>query len=108
MNVDAIEELIAEREMEIRKTKSSDARRATVRIGKPEPDPAPGGDWRCAFQITGVDDDTVMFAHGVDAVQALQLCFQFIGVRLEDLQARGTPLRWLSRKDLGFPLPDYK
>jgi hypothetical protein len=108
MDADAINEFIAERDLEIRKTKSGDARRATVRIGKPEPDPAPGGDWRCAFQITGVDDDAVMFAHGVDAVQSLQLCFQFIGIRLEDLQARGTPLRWLGGKDLGFPLPDYK
>ncbi len=108
MNADAIDELIAERELEVRKTKESDPPRIVVRIGKPEPDPAPGGDWRCAFQITGVGDDAVMFAHGVDSVQALQICFQFIGIRLEDLQARGTPLRWLGGKDLGFPLPDYK
>lgn len=104
MNADEINEVIAERELKVRKAKKGDPLRVMVRIGKPEPDPEPGGDWRCAFQITGLDDDAVVFAHGVDAVQALQLCLQLIGIRLEDLQARGTPLRWFGVKDLGFPL----
>lgn len=105
MSAEVMELVIAERELEVRKAKAAEHVRVLVRIGKPEPDPKPGGDWRCAFQIIGADDDAVMFAHGVDSVQALQLCLQFVGIRLEDLQARGTPLRWLGGKDLGFPLP---
>ena len=103
MRADALTDWIAERELQVHGQAAGAALRVVVRIGRPEPDPAPGGDWRCAFQITGLNDDAVMVAHGVDAVQALQLCIRLVGVQLEDLQARGTPLRWLGGEDLSFP-----
>jgi hypothetical protein len=106
MNAVAITEVVAERELErLRSESGGEAASVVVRIGKPEPDPKPDGDWRCPFQITGLGDDAILFAHGVDAVQALELCFQYIGIRLEDAQARGIPLRWLGDEDLGFPVP---
>lgn len=46
-----------------------------VAIGAPEPDPLPGGDFRGPFQVIGLSDDSVHYAHGVDSFQALNLAF---------------------------------
>ena len=44
-----------------------------VRIGKPGRDPAPGGDWCCAYEITlGKRKPIIRYAYGVDSFQALQ------------------------------------
>lgn len=46
-----------------------------VTIGAPEPDPLPGGNFRCAFQVIGLSDDSVHYSYGVDSLQALNLAF---------------------------------
>jgi hypothetical protein len=89
-------DIIAERELE----KADDpASRVLVRIGRPVEDPE--GDWRCPFQITGLGDDTVYAAFGIDSVQALALCLEMIRAQLADL-SRGHRLTWLEGNDLGF------
>lgn len=96
MNSPALGDVIAERELEIDGTAG-----AVVRIGRPAPDLREGGDWRCPFQIVGLGDEAVHEAFGVDAVQALQLCFQMIDIHLAS--ARGArEITWLGSEDLGF------
>lgn len=87
-------EVVAERELEHAR---DDSVRVRVRIGRPTEDPAEGGDWRCPFQVLGLGDERVHEAFGVDAVQALQLCFQMI-----DATLIGEPVTWLGETDLGF------
>ncbi|HEY0016553.1 MAG TPA: hypothetical protein VGC13_09555 [Longimicrobium sp.] len=96
MNPPALGDVIAERELEV-----DGAAGAVVRIGRPTPDPAEGGDWRCPFQIVGLGDEAVHEAFGIDAVQALQLCLQMIDIHLAS--ARGArEITWLGGADLGF------
>ncbi|HEX5724774.1 MAG TPA: hypothetical protein VFX98_04870 [Longimicrobiaceae bacterium] len=79
----------------------------TVRIGKPHPDPEPGGGWGCPIQVVGLDDDEVVVAYGYDAVQALQLAMQMVGIRLAYPRTEEpVTLTWLDDPDLGFPLPE--
>ena len=94
MSTATLGDVIAERELEHLGDASA---RILVRIGKPTEDSAEGRDWRCPFQIIGLDDNAVHEAFGVDAVQALQLCFQMI-----DAHLYGQPVTWLGEKDLGF------
>jgi hypothetical protein len=65
-------EPIAERELHLRGPADRVVRAI---IGAPEPDPLRGGDFRCPFQVTGLSDDAVQYAHGVDSFQALNLAF---------------------------------
>jgi hypothetical protein len=80
------------------------AREIVVRIGRPRPDPEPGGGWGCPTQILGIGQDEVLVAFGYDAVQALQLAFQMIGARLA-YPTEAVDLTWLGESDLGFPSP---
>ena len=80
------------------------ARQVVVRIGKPRPDPAPGGGWGCPTQIVGLGQDDVLVAFGYDAVQSLQLAFEMIGARLAS-PPEPVALTWLGESDLGFPNP---
>src|SRR6188508_3013962 len=64
--------VIAERELNLRGPADRVVRLA---IGVPEPDPLPRGDFRCPFQVIGLSDDSVHYAHGVDSFQALNLAF---------------------------------
>jgi hypothetical protein len=68
--------VIAERELLLRGPADRIVRAS---IGAPELDPARGGDFRCPFQVVGLSDDSVHYAHGVDSFQALNLAFA--GVR---------------------------
>lgn len=63
---------IAEREFQLR---GPAERTVIVRIGVPEPDPKGGGNFRCPLQVTGLSNDAVQYAHGVDSFQALNLAF---------------------------------
>ena len=67
---------VAEREFQL---SGPSERAVSVRIGAPEPDPGGHGDFRCPYQVIGLSDDNVHYAHGVDAFQALYLAFA--GVR---------------------------
>ena len=95
---------IAERELEA-EAAGGEVRPVFARFGRPERDPAPGGDWQCAFQITGLGEDDVEYAFGVDSVQALQLAFQAVGARLFAAEGPGRSITWLGMSDLGFPEP---
>ena len=52
-----------------------DTRSVVARIGIPEPDSRRPGAFRCPFQVTGLSDDDVQYASGVDSFQALNLAF---------------------------------
>ena len=73
---DAPFRVIAERALELR---GPAERTVVVRIGVPEADPAGSDNSRCPFQVTGLSDDSVRYAHGVDTLQALNLAF--VGAR---------------------------
>ena len=46
-----------------------------VKLGRPQPSPdgPQSGEYFCRFQITGVGDERVRYAAGVDAFQAIEL-----------------------------------
>ena len=69
---------IAERTFLLR---GPDTRTVVARIGMPEPDPKRPGASRCPFQVTGLSNDDVQYASGVDSFQALNLAFA--GIRKE-------------------------
>ena len=97
-------EVIAERRLEWAGGGPGDG--VLVRIGRPVPDPEPGGDWLCPIQIVGAHGDAVRAAYGVDAVQALVLALWMIDIELRALQKdAGRALLWLDRTDLGFLPP---
>jgi hypothetical protein len=64
---------IAERRLKVSGLAS---REVTIRIGIPERDQ---GDSRCAFQVTGLSNDAVRYACGIDSLQALNLAL--VGAR---------------------------
>jgi hypothetical protein len=74
---------------------------ATVEIGQPRKTRG-HDDYFCSYRITGVGDDTVRAAFGVDAVQAMQLVSKAIGAQL----FRHPDLNWLGMKENGFPAAD--
>ena len=96
MTAAGLGEVIAEREL---RTMHDSAAPVLVRIGRPVEDPE--GDWRCPFQITGLDNDTVYAAFGIGSVQALALCLEMIRAQFADLGRRHR-LTWLEGDDLGF------
>lgn len=96
-------EVVAERRLEWAGGGPADG--VVVRIGRPVPDPEPGGDWLCPVQIVGIHSGAVRAAYGVDAVQALVLALWMIDIDLRALQREtGLTLLWLDQTDLGFLL----
>ncbi|GIJ42583.1 DUF6968 family protein [Micromonospora andamanensis] len=74
-----------------------------VRFGRPHPDPLPGGDWRCPFQIEGLADGAVDAAYGVDSLQALLLAVYSVRLLLtEHAERTSARLDWLDQPDLGL------
>jgi hypothetical protein len=73
-------------------------------LGRPERDPAPGGDWRCRVVIDGLPHAVDRYAYGIDGLQALTLALVMAGADLR--QARlpaGERLTFLGGPDLGLP-----
>ena len=69
---------------------------AVVRLGMPVADDD-GRDWLCPYQISGIRDEPVRAAFGVDAMQALVLALHILP----------TELRALARDESGsFPNSD--
>lgn len=99
-----ISDPIAIRELEA-ETADGQVHPVVVRLGRPEPDPLPGGDWRCPFQIVGIGDGAVQFSFGIDAVQALQLAFVIMGAQLFGANGQRQRITWFGGPDLGFPEP---
>ena len=77
----------------------------TVRITRPEPDPLPGGAWRCGFSVEGIPNSEaiVKASYGADPMQAAIMTLQHVRLELRLLQADGLHLKWLGDVDLGFP-----
>jgi hypothetical protein len=77
-----------------------------ITIGKPKKF-RDGSDYYCPYRITGMGDELVRYAGGVDPVQALQLTFVHIGVRLStSKEATAGKLKWeagSTKEDFGFP-----
>ncbi len=95
-------EVVAERQVE---AVAEDGTRAPVvlRIGKPLPDPLPGGDWFCPHQILGLGDEAVRASFGIDSLQAFLL--SVYGMRLtlrERAAAASVTLDWPGQPDLGL------
>lgn len=80
-------------------------RAVRLRVGAPEPDPAPGGSWRCRVEIAGGPWAVDQHAYGEDGLQALVL-----GLEMARILLRTTPLpaaaslTWLHDSDLGIPV----
>lgn len=76
-----------------------------VIIGQPEPDPEPGGDWRCAFQVVGIDA-APRYAHGLDGLDAL---LNAVEAARDTLAASGLNLSWAGEDGSGIPrtVPGY-
>lgn len=93
---------IAKRELVI-----SGGKAVTVLIGMPQRFPDGNDDYYCPFKIIGISNDSVRYAGGIDAIQALLLAFQMIGSILYTSQeAKSGNLSWNGVVDLGFPVPD--
>ncbi len=79
-------------------------REVILTIGKPRPDPLPGGDWMCSVLIEGIPKERRRRIYGIDAVQALQIAMVYAR---HELDASGLPLTWLDNEavgDIGLPL----
>ncbi|WP_436601958.1 DUF6968 family protein [Sorangium sp. So ce1036] len=73
-----------------------------VRIGLPERDPVPGGDFRVLVEIDGFDELYSRHFHGVDELQALLAGCWVVPQILTTLAPAGARLTWLGEDDLGF------
>ena len=92
-NLIEFESRIAERTMEIYNNQGQ-VEQLNIYIGKPEPDPLPGGDFRCPVQFIGYGDEKVRYAYGIDSMQALTLAFKLIDARLQNYRNNGFILKW--------------
>ena len=73
-----------------------------VRIGAPQPYPdASPASYFCPYQITGIGDQKVRRASGVDAVQALEMLVLVLPLELEVLARKHADLRWEHAADAG-------
>jgi hypothetical protein len=78
-------------------------REVVLTIGKPRPDPKPGGAWMCSVLIEGIPREQRPHVYGVDAIQALQLAFTYAR---HELDGSGLSLTWLDPHapgDIGLP-----
>lgn len=103
--VQQLEDVIAERTLEAGKPGTDGAKEIRVRLGRPFSDPDPEGDWICPVQILGLGDEEIANVYGIDAIQALTLALQKVGIDLAAATRSGLELRWLEGSDLGFSLP---
>ena len=78
-----------------------------VRLGLPEPDPLPGGDFRVLVEIEGFEQGYSRHVHGVDEIQAFLSACWLVPSILSALAPRGAPLTWLGEADLGFAPPAH-
>jgi hypothetical protein len=81
---------------------SSDVRDIIVRIGLPERDPVPGGDFRVLVEFDGFEQPYSRHFHGVDELQAFLSGCWIVPQLLPVLAPAGARLTWLNEDDLGF------
>lgn len=91
---------IADRRLEL-----SDGRRVDVLIWAPRK--VADGEYHCSFRISGLGHSESRRAIGADALQALVLTLQRIGVELYTSdQHKSGSLTWWGSANLGFPVPE--
>lgn len=78
---------------------SNRGRPVEVRVGAPR---RSGRDWKCAFQVLGLQDDSVEDAFGVDGVQALLQAFEGVRAKLKRSSAH---LAWPGGEDGDAGIP---
>lgn len=71
---------------------SGEVRDVVVRIGIPEPDPLPGGDFRCLVEIGGLDEPYSRHFHAIDEIEAFLAGCWMASQLLPTLTARGAKL----------------
>jgi hypothetical protein len=107
MELDSVGDVIATRELFLANNRSH---KIVVKMGKPQPLPdALGDDHYCPIQITGLGNEKVKYAAGVDAFQSLELGLKMIGIELAVLnREHNGQLRWECHEhgELGFPFPE--
>src|SRR4051812_1090635 len=81
---------------------SGEVRDIVVRIGLPERDPVPGGDFQALVEIEGFDDPFSRHFHGVDELQAFLAACWIVSQILPGLAPTGAKLTWLGTDKLGF------
>ena len=81
---------------------SNDVRDILVRIGLPEPDPLPGGDFRVLVEIDGFARPYSRHFHGVDQIQAFLAACWIVPDTLSMLAPPGAGFTWFDGDDLGF------
>lgn len=84
---------------------TNDLHDIVVRIGLPQRDPAPGGDFRVLVEVNGFDEPYSRYFHGVDELQAFLAGCWIVPQILPVLAPAGAKLRWLGQDDLGFRAP---
>ncbi len=101
MKIEKIEEIIATRDLYLA---NDNSRRIVVEVGKPVQFPD-SNDYYCPYKIVGLGRETVKYAGGIDAIQAIQLAMSMIEADLCcSTEAREGLLRWVGNEDgeLGF------
>ena len=83
-------------------------RHVEIYVWKPVEDIKPEGSaFRCDCRIVGLGDDKVKSIFGVDAVQALTLALQWMGMELDGSDAfKAGDLTFFGDRELGLPLFD--
>jgi hypothetical protein len=78
----------------------------TVRVAIDAPKEGAQKEWVCGFAIHGLQSDIRSSVGGYDAIQAVQLAMQTVGVILYvSPEYEAGRLLWEDDRDLGFPLP---
>lgn len=90
------------RKLQVTSPAFMEAREVVVRIGLPERDPLPGGDFRVLVEISGLDEPYNSFIHGVDELHAFLSGCWMVSEMLPALAPKGSRVTWLGQDDLGF------
>lgn len=90
------------RTLEVREVNGTE-RPVLVLMGAPEP-VEDEEDFRCPYQILGLGDERIRYAHGVDTMQAFLLSFVALRAHLDaSPEGREGRITWLGGEDWGFP-----
>ena len=74
-------------------------------VWKPYPCDEKAEDYVCPARIVGIGSEKIKTSHGVDALQALTLCLQTLGVTLySSREYENEELTYLGSRDLDLPL----
>jgi hypothetical protein len=76
---------IGHRSLQIGTTK-----KISIRVKIAQPERVAPGEWRCPYEIRGAGMSGIQYVRGVDALQALDLAFQVIRIRLDGLKGKVT------------------